>query len=282
MAFISMVFVVIALLILLAVIGVLIGGLVGIGFLISGLIEGHENKKSVEAGRKSSDVHIGLKVAGVLLLLPAVALVVVIAIVGIKWGVREYKYTPNIKNVILNDNAAALSDLLKKGSSPNSYNYDNTYNTPAPEGYPTVIYELCQNKNIKEADKKLQILIDGGADPNWRVGKSYCEYTEAEHKTLDYNDRCGRTPLLSAAQACNTEAIKILLSCGVDINAVDYCGETALIYAVTSDESEKEIYDTVELLLNNGADKTIASNLSGTPAEAAHEKGLYSVEELLK
>lgn len=59
-------------------------GLVGIALLIAGFITGHENKKALEIGRRPSDVHIGLKVAGVLLMIPSALILLFFFYIRIK------------------------------------------------------------------------------------------------------------------------------------------------------------------------------------------------------
>ena len=69
-----------------------------------------------------------------------------------------------------------------------------------------------------------------------------------------------------------------------DVNARDYCGETALIYAASptgySDDPDDQIR-IAELLLENGADKDVSGKYSGTALERAAERDWQEMIELL-
>jgi len=66
---------------------------------------------------------------------------------------------------------------------------------------------------------------------------------------VNRRDDGGRTPLMVAACADNTEGIEKLLNRGADINARDDAGRTPLFYAVTGNAP-----NALELLLKRGAD----------------------------
>ena len=64
----------------------------------------------------------------------------------------------------------------------------------------------------------------------------------------------GMTPLMLACYCGSKDAVRVLVSCGADVNAADDDGMTALMYAASKHDA-----DTVIFLINNGADKTARS-----------------------
>ena len=64
----------------------------------------------------------------------------------------------------------------------------------------------------------------------------------------------GMTPLMLACYCGSKESVRVLVSCGADVNAADDDGMTALMYAASKLDA-----DTVIFLINNGADTTARS-----------------------
>ncbi len=74
------------------------------------------------------------------------------------------------------------------------------------------------------------------------------------------------TPLHLATTFGPPELVKTLLDAGVDVNAQDVRGMTALMYAVCSDEADPRI---VKMLLDKGANTTVRMNTGETAADWA-------------
>ncbi|GAX81811.1 hypothetical protein CEUSTIGMA_g9239.t1 [Chlamydomonas eustigma] len=70
-----------------------------------------------------------------------------------------------------------------------------------------------------------------------------------------------QTPLMCAAKGASVNALKVLLSYGADVHAVDTQGQTALAYALTLDK--KETTECAQVLLSYGAKTKIQKQLSG-------------------
>ncbi len=79
---------------------------------------------------------------------------------------------------------------------------------------------------------------------------------------------------LKAAERGNTDIVRYLLDAGVEVNAVDYAGKTALILA-----SDRGHIDTVRFLIEAGADINI--NHSGTALTAAADGGHLEIVQML-
>jgi len=82
--------------------------------------------------------------------------------------------------------------------------------------------------------------------------------------------------LKMASIAGKLDVVKLLIEVGVDINAKDIYGDTALIYA--SAYNHKEI---VEILIEVGADISIKNNIFFTALKYASKKGHKDIVKLL-
>ena len=71
--------------------------------------------------------------------------------------------------------------------------------------------------------------------------------TDATHKGGD-----GKTPLMSAVENDNKEAVDSLVKSGADVNARDAHGKTALMYAIENDNE-----DMIDLLIENNSDVSV-------------------------
>lgn len=98
-----------------------------------------------------------------------------------------------------------------------------------------------------------------------------CPNTPAQQK--------GETPLMRAAIQGANQAIKVLLEVGANLQLKDANGNTALMWAISSEDFPK----TVKLLLKNNAQIDEKNNEGITPLMIASERGLIkSVKVLLE
>ncbi|MDD6069411.1 MAG: DUF1418 family protein [Clostridiales bacterium] len=265
MAFISMVFV----FLFLCLLGL---GLLGLILLIIGLVKRAKNKKIM----KKSKAPIVLIVLGILFLLPAMLVIIVLIVGGVNSNLKNKK---NLNYQVKYGTAKDVEKLLKSGVSPECVrdNYDE--NVVAENREYTVLSYLCHSHDVPEYAEKIKLLIDYGADVNRTV--CWCEYTPEEHlgqqydEDRGYNDGCGQTPLMMACESGSYDAVKLLLENGADVNARDYCGETALICAAWPTGYSDSLEDQekiAKLLLEYGADKDVSGKYSGTALERASER----------
>jgi ankyrin repeat protein len=97
---------------------------------------------------------------------------------------------------------------------------------------------------------------------------------------LDPNavDTNGETALMFAAGARCSDVVCVLLTAGAEVNKTDVCGRTALHHALESAGNESRLAATVRELLDAGADTTIP-DLRGTSARrvAGRRKWVFEV-----
>jgi hypothetical protein len=106
--------------------------------------------------------------------------------------------------------------------------------------------------------KTVKALIDVGIDVN----------------SQDPNTK--RTALMSASGSAQKEIVKLLISCGANVNLKNNYDMTALHYAAINGSSE-----IVDILLKNGADATIKDKGEKTPIVYAASGGFADIVKLL-
>lgn len=92
----------------------------------------------------------------------------------------------------------------------------------------------------------------------------------------DIADEKGRTALMAAAHAGESQTMKILIDYGAYIDAADIDGYTALMYACTSGQNE-----CVQLLVENGAKVNQRDAGGATPIMIAAQNGYSDIVRLL-
>ena len=125
----------------------------------------------------------------------------------------------------------------------------------------TMLYEAACGDDVNV----VSLLLKQGANVNFRYRDTGCGN--------EYHN--GTTPLHNAVKCGNEEIVKLLISYGADVNAVNSQGETPLMQA--SSGSSK----LVEILLDNGADlnKRVSSGSSegATLLHSAAQAGNYDL-----
>ncbi|MCO0596671.1 ankyrin repeat domain-containing protein [Peribacillus butanolivorans] len=109
----------------------------------------------------------------------------------------------------------------------------------------------------------LKLTINAGADPK-------------------ITNRYGGTALIPASEHGNVNVIKELLTnTDIDINHVNNLGWTALLEAIILSNGDEKQQQTVQLLIDHGADVNIADHNNVTPLQHAREKGFKEIEQIL-
>ncbi|KKI91010.1 ankyrin [Bacillus sp. SA1-12] len=109
----------------------------------------------------------------------------------------------------------------------------------------------------------LKLTIKAGADPT-------------------ITNRYGGTALIPAAEHGYVDVIKELLTnTDVDINHVNHLGWTALLEAIILNDGDERQQQTVQLLIDYGADVNLADKNNVTPLQHARKKGFKEIEQIL-
>ena len=108
---------------------------------------------------------------------------------------------------------------------------------------------------------------------------SYGEENKSQCKSVasvNTQMKNGNTPLMLAVNNNNIEVVKLLISKGADVNAIDEFDRSALFFAVSNDN-----IGIAKVLINNGADVNIESKLRQTPLMLAVDKNNKDMINLL-
>ena len=109
----------------------------------------------------------------------------------------------------------------------------------------------------------LKLTINAGADPT-------------------ITNRYGGTALIPASEHGYVDVVKELLTnTDIDVNHVNNLGWTALMEAVILNDGNDVQQQTVQVLIDHGADVNIPDNKGITPLQHAREKGFKEMEQLL-
>lgn len=81
---------------------------------------------------------------------------------------------------------------------------------------------------------------------------------------------------MRSASKATPETLRHMIRMGMDINATDSAGKTALIHAVQSKR-----YDNIQFLLKKGADKSLSDSSGKTALDYAQEIGDGKVQDLI-
>jgi ankyrin repeat protein len=107
--------------------------------------------------------------------------------------------------------------------------------------------------------------------------RTVIEFSDLPITSIEQKGFFGNTPLIVAAGWGNSDAVRILLDAGADINATGEDRDTALHCAVAV-----EALDVVQMLIDRGASVEIADAFGDTPRDFAEEAKDLRIRELLR
>jgi len=197
----------------------------------------------------------------------------------IDWHVDGFRTRP-LHRASVHGNFELVKILVEKGSEVNLKNlYGNTpLHEAAERGFDEIVMFLLQNKadtNIKNRREKTPLVL-AIENSHGKSAKLIDNGFEAR-AFLAENSVLANSLLNEASVDRNFEMVKFLVENGVDINATNDVGNTAL--HIAADRGFDEI---LELLLQNKADVDIKNQLGKTPLVYAVGGGRgISVAELL-
>ncbi|KMY51188.1 ankyrin [Peribacillus loiseleuriae] len=152
---------------------------------------------------------------------------------------------------------------------------------------------IATYRNDVEAAK---VLIDAGADVNiqddmknnpflYAGAEGYLDILKLTiHAGADpaITNRYGGTALIPASEHGYVNVIKELLThTNIDVNHINNLGWTALLEAIILNDGGETQQQTVQLLIDYGADVNIPDHNHVTPLQHAREKGFKEIEQIL-
>nr|WP_263325217.1 ankyrin repeat domain-containing protein [Neobacillus sp. Marseille-Q6967] len=177
---------------------------------------------------------------------------------------------------------ATIKRLIEEGAD---------INTQDSEGR-TATMIATYNNDVEAA----KILIDAGADVNiqdnmennpflYAGAEGYIDILKLTIKAGAnpfLTNRYGGTALIPASEHGYVDVIKELLTnTDIDVNHVNHLGWTALLEAIILNNGNEKQKQTVQLLIDHGADVNIPDNNNVTPLEHAHKEGFKEIEQIL-
>jgi ankyrin repeat protein len=138
-------------------------------------------------------------------------------------------------------------------------------------------------------------LIEAGADVNAKDGLEDSPYlyagarghleilkmTLAHGADLKSTNRYGGTALIPASERGHVEKVRTLIAAGVDVDHVHNLGWTALLEAVILGDGGARHQDIVRLLVEAGADPSLADRDGVTPLQHARARGYREIAKIL-
>jgi len=156
----------------------------------------------------------------------------------------------------------------------------------------TAIMNATYNNDVETA----KILIKAGADVNiqddmknnpflYAGAEGYLDILELTIKAgadPAITNRYGGTALIPASEHGYVDVINVLLTqTDIDVNHINNLGWTALLEAIILNNGDKKQQQTVQLLIDHGANVNITDNDNVTPLQHAREKGFKEIEKIL-
>lgn len=178
--------------------------------------------------------------------------------------------------------AEAVADLIKQGANINGQDDSGR----------TALMIATRNNDVATA----KALIDAGADVNIQdnIQDSPFLYAGAEgyieilKLTIDagantkITNRFGGTALIPASEHGYVDVVEMLLTqTDINVNHVNNLGWTALMEAVILNDGGEKQQQTIQLLIDHGADVNIPDNSKVTPLQHARERGYAEIEQIL-
>ncbi|UOY94580.1 ankyrin repeat domain-containing protein [Ectobacillus sp. JY-23] len=175
-----------------------------------------------------------------------------------------------------------VKELLKEGVNINARDYKGQ----------TAIMIATYNNDVATA----KLLIDAGADVNiqddmqnnpflYAGAEGYIDIlklTIMAGANPRITNRYGGTALIPAAEHGYVEVVRELLTyTDIDVNHINHLGWTALLEAIILNDGGTNQQQTIQLLIEHGADVNIADKHNVTPLQHARGKGFKEIERIL-
>lgn len=144
--------------------------------------------------------------------------------------------------------------------------------------------------------KTAKVLIEAGADVNIRDQMKNNPFLYAGAEGLidilkltikagadpTITNRYGGTALIPASEHGYVAVVNELLNnTKIDVNHINNLGWTALLEAIFLNDGNEKQQQTIQLLIDNGADVNLTDRENVSPLQHARERGFKEIEEIL-
>ncbi len=212
-----------------------------------------------------------------------VTVIVITVVLGLaNLGIPVNRIDRQLIEASANNEPATVKQLLQQGANVDSQDL---------RGRSALLVAVAEN-HIEVA----RLLIEAGANVNLqdRIQDSPLLLAGAEgtleilkmilgaNPDFSLYNRYGGTALIPACERGHVEVVKTLLNTDVDINHVNYLGWTALMEAIVLSDGGPQHQEIVQLLVDAGADVTIADKDGVTPLQHARQKGFTKIAKILE
>jgi hypothetical protein len=144
----------------------------------------------------------------------------------------------------------AARALLRLGANPNAIEIDR--------------YDIVTIAAVANDIEMLRVALEGGAS--------------ARNVTSRYDG----TALIAAAHLGHAEVVRILIAAKAPLNHVNNLGWTALMESIVLGNGGKNHTDTLQALVDAGADVNIADRQGITPLQHARRRGYVNMARILE
>jgi len=178
---------------------------------------------------------------------------------------------------------ALIKQLLAAGANVNATDpYGRTpMHVAAYQSNDAAVLALAEaggDPNLLERDRYDIITIAAVADDAEMVATAVKAGGSATNITSIYDG----TALIAAAHEGNWESINVLIKAGAPLDHVNNLGWTAMIEAVVLGDGGERHQKSLRLLIDAGADKSIADRNGNTPLDLARGRGYEAMVRMLE
>lgn len=141
-----------------------------------------------------------------------------------------------------------------------------------------------------------KILLEAGASPNTQAANRDTPWLLAgalgraeiiaamlpRKPDLSIRNRYGGNALIPACERAHVEAVRLLLTSGIDLDHVNDLGWTCLLEIVTLGDGGPRHQQVARLVLDAGADPSLADRDGVTPLAHARQRGQQAIARLIE
>ncbi|WP_028777521.1 ankyrin repeat domain-containing protein [Shimazuella kribbensis] len=212
----------------------------------------------------------------------------VFVVSGCSWGEKKANKEVNtmeykLFQAVEHKDGISIKELVTEGVSINTRDSKGqtplmlaTYNQDASTA--KILIDLGADVNIQD-NKKNNPFLYAGAEGYLDILKMAID-AEADPTITN---RYGGTALIPASEHGYVDVVRELLTrTKINVNHINNLGWTALLEAIILNDGNKQQQQTVQLLIDHGADVNLADQEGVTPLQHARDKGYMEIVKILQ